>query len=73
MRLGRISAPTALPSRAERLQQALAARGVKVEAPSDYGRKPLEHVHSTDYLGECSKCSSEKNAFMDILAQTVTV
>ncbi len=50
MRLGRISAPTDLPSRAESLQQALAARGVKVEAPSDYGRKPLEHVHSTDYL-----------------------
>lgn len=50
MRLGRISAPTDLPSRAESLQGALAARGVRVEAPADYGRKPLEHVHSQDYL-----------------------
>ncbi|HAP24397.1 MAG TPA: histone deacetylase family protein, partial [Achromobacter sp.] len=30
MRLGRISAPTDLPSRAESLQHALAARGIKV-------------------------------------------
>lgn len=50
MRLGRITAPTDLPSRAESLQGALAARGIQVEAPADYGRKPLEHVHSTDYL-----------------------
>ncbi|QVQ29099.1 histone deacetylase family protein [Achromobacter deleyi] len=50
MRLGRISAPTDLPSRAESLQSALAARGIKVEAPADYGRKPLEHIHSQDYL-----------------------
>ncbi len=50
MRLGRITAPTDLPSRAESLQGALAARGIRVEAPADYGRKPLEHVHSTDYL-----------------------
>ncbi|SEK06060.1 histone deacetylase family protein [Achromobacter sp. NFACC18-2] len=50
MRLGRITAPTDLPSRAESLQGALAARGIPVEAPADYGRKPLEHVHSTDYL-----------------------
>jgi acetoin utilization deacetylase AcuC-like enzyme len=50
MRLGRLSAPTDLPSRAESLQGALAARGIPVEAPSDYGRKPLESIHSADYL-----------------------
>ncbi len=50
MRLGRISAPTDLPARAESLQNALAARGVDVQAPPDYGRKPLESVHSTQYL-----------------------
>ncbi|MGE8618777.1 MAG: histone deacetylase family protein [Achromobacter spanius] len=50
MRLGRLSAPTDLPSRAESLQSALAARGIAVEAPSDYGRKPLESIHSADYL-----------------------
>ena len=50
MRLGRLSAPTDLPSRAESLQGALAARGIKVEAPADYGRKPLESIHSADYL-----------------------
>ncbi|WMD22977.1 histone deacetylase family protein [Achromobacter seleniivolatilans] len=50
MRLGRISAPTDLPSRAESLQGALAARGITVQAPSDYGRKPLEGIHSADYL-----------------------
>ncbi|MGV2899997.1 histone deacetylase family protein [Achromobacter sp. AGC78] len=50
MRLGRLSAPTDLPSRAESLQGALAARGILVEAPSDYGRKPLESIHSADYL-----------------------
>jgi len=50
MRLGRLSAPTDLPSRAESLQGALAARGIKVEAPADYGRKPLESIHSADYM-----------------------
>ncbi|PJM88996.1 histone deacetylase family protein [Achromobacter ruhlandii] len=50
MRLGRISAPTDLPSRAHSLQGALGARGIAVEAPPDYGRQPLEAVHSTDYL-----------------------
>ncbi|MGE8636816.1 MAG: histone deacetylase family protein, partial [Achromobacter piechaudii] len=50
MRLGRLSAPTDLPSRAESLQGALASRGIKVEAPSDYGRKPLDSIHSADYL-----------------------
>ncbi|MGE8681081.1 MAG: histone deacetylase family protein [Achromobacter marplatensis] len=50
MRLGRLSAPTDLPSRAESLQGALASRGIKVEAPADYGRKPLESIHSADYL-----------------------
>lgn len=50
MRLGRISAPTDLPSRAHSLQGALAARGIAVEAPPDYGRQPLESIHSPDYL-----------------------
>lgn len=50
MRLGRISAPTDLPARAESLQGALAARGIRVQAPADYGRKPLQDIHSPDYL-----------------------
>lgn len=50
MRLGRISAPTDLPSRAHSLQGALVARGIAVEAPPDYGRQPLESIHSPDYL-----------------------
>ena len=50
MRLGRISAPTDLPSRAHSLQGALAARGIAVQAPPDYGRQPLEAIHSADYL-----------------------
>ena len=50
MRLGRISAPTDLPSRAHSLQGALAARGIAVETPPDYGRQPLEAIHSADYL-----------------------
>jgi acetoin utilization deacetylase AcuC-like enzyme len=50
MRLGRISAPTDLPARAESLQGALAARGIRVQAPADYGRKPLQDIHSRDYL-----------------------
>ena len=50
MRLGRISAPTDLPARAESLQSALAARGISVQAPADYGRKPLQDIHSPDYL-----------------------
>ena len=40
MRLGRISAPTDLPSRAGSLQAALAARGIAVQAPPDFGREP---------------------------------
>ena len=50
MRLGRISAPTDLPSRAGSLQAALAARGIAVQAPPDFGREPLLAVHSADYL-----------------------
>ncbi|CAB3703716.1 histone deacetylase family protein [Achromobacter aegrifaciens] len=50
MRLGRISAPTDLPARAESLHGALAARGIRVQAPADYGRKPLQDIHSRDYL-----------------------
>ncbi len=50
MRLGRICAPTDLPSRAESLRGTLAARGIAVETPPDYGRSPLADVHSPDYL-----------------------
>ena len=50
MRLGRISAPTDLPSRAGSLQAALAARGIAAQAPPDFGREPLLAVHSADYL-----------------------
>jgi acetoin utilization deacetylase AcuC-like enzyme len=50
MRLGRISKPTDLPSRAHALREALLARGISVDEPVDYGRAPLESVHSSDYL-----------------------
>ena len=50
MRLGRIAKPTDLPSRAHALRDALAARGIALEAPPEFGRAPLEAVHSTDYL-----------------------
>src|ERR1700710_304830 len=50
MRLGRLMKPTDLPSRAHALRDALHARGVMVEEPADYGRAPLEGVHSVDYL-----------------------
>ncbi len=50
MRLGRISKPTDLPSRAHALRDALALRGIALAEPEDYGRAPLEAVHSVDYL-----------------------
>jgi acetoin utilization deacetylase AcuC-like enzyme len=50
MRVGRISKPTDLPARAHALRDALAARGIALEEPKDYGREPLEAVHSVDYL-----------------------
>ncbi|MBO1111194.1 histone deacetylase family protein [Bordetella petrii] len=50
MRLGRLCAPTDTPARAQTLQAALAARGVPLQAPPDYGRGPLHGVHSPDYL-----------------------
>ncbi|ARP95642.1 histone deacetylase family protein [Bordetella genomosp. 13] len=50
MRVGRISKPTDVPARAETLRAMLAARGIAVEAPPDFGRAPLEGVHSADYL-----------------------
>ncbi|XAH21211.1 histone deacetylase family protein [Xylophilus sp. GW821-FHT01B05] len=50
MRLGRIRKPTDLPARAEALQSALEALGIPVSAPPEYGRAPLEQVHSSDYL-----------------------
>jgi acetoin utilization deacetylase AcuC-like enzyme len=50
MRLGRISKPTDLPARAHALRDALAGRGIALTTPPDYGRAPLEAVHSVDYL-----------------------
>jgi acetoin utilization deacetylase AcuC-like enzyme len=50
MRLGRLCKPTDLPARAHALQAALAAHGIAVATPPDYGRAPLETVHSADYL-----------------------
>src|SRR3546814_20805995 len=50
MRLGRLCAPTDTPARAQALHAVLAARGVPVQAPPDYGRGPLHGVHSPDYL-----------------------
>lgn len=50
MRLGRIHKPADLPTRPLALRSALAARGIQVSNPADYGRAPLETVHSADYL-----------------------
>ena len=50
MRAGRISTPTDVPARAETLRATLAARGITLAAPPDYGRAPLDGVHSTAYL-----------------------
>ncbi|CAN7155931.1 histone deacetylase family protein [Variovorax sp. LjRoot130] len=50
MRLGRISKPADLPTRAHALRDALAARDIELVQPRDYGRAPLEGVHSADYL-----------------------
>ncbi|OZI74356.1 histone deacetylase family protein [Bordetella genomosp. 12] len=50
MRLGRISAPTDVPARAETLRSQLQARGIRVESPPDFGREPLAGVHSEAYL-----------------------
>lgn len=50
MRVGRLCEPTDVPARAAALQRALAARSIAVSAPPDYGRAPLEAVHSPAYL-----------------------
>ena len=50
MRLGKICAPTDLPARAETLQATLIRRGIAIEAPPDFGRAPLDGVHSPHYL-----------------------
>jgi len=50
MRLGRLRAPADLPGRAQALRDMLAARGIAVQSPPDYGRGPLHGVHSPDYL-----------------------
>ena len=50
MRLGRISKPTDLPTRAEALMATLATRGISVSVPPEAGRAALEQVHSSDYL-----------------------
>ena len=50
MRLGRIAKPTDLPTRAEALNRTLAAHGINVVEPQDYGFEPLTRVHSADYL-----------------------
>lgn len=50
MRLGRICKPTDLPDRAHALRGTLQAHGIEVASPPDYGRAPLEGVHSADYL-----------------------
>ena len=50
MRLGRISKPTDLPSRAHALRDALSLRGIALAEPAEYGRAPLEGVHSPHYI-----------------------
>ncbi len=50
MRLGVIRKPTDLPTRAEALHHALDTCAIPVSVPPDYGRAPLEGVHSIDYL-----------------------
>jgi len=50
MRAGRLCEPTDVPARAAALQRALDARGIELATPPDYGRAPLETVHSPAYL-----------------------
>lgn len=50
MRAGRLCEPTDVPARAAALQGALAGRGIALATPPDYGRAPLEAVHSPAYL-----------------------
>ena len=50
MRVGRIHKPADVPARAEALKQALAAHGVVMQEPEDFGRAPLEKVHAPHYL-----------------------
>ncbi|MCT9126605.1 histone deacetylase family protein [Cupriavidus gilardii] len=50
MRAGRLCEPTDVPARAAALQAALAARGIDLAVAPDYGRAPLEAVHSAAYL-----------------------
>lgn len=50
MRVGRLCKPTDVPARAEVLRTLLAARGIPLEAPADYGRAPLADIHNDAYL-----------------------
>ncbi|MGO4812025.1 histone deacetylase family protein [Cupriavidus sp. 2MCAB6] len=50
MRAGRLCEPTDVPARAHALQRALAGRGIALAEPADFGRAPLEAVHSPAYL-----------------------
>lgn len=50
MRLGRLHRPADVPARAEALRDTLMALGLTLELPPEVGRRPLEAVHSADYL-----------------------
>ena len=50
MRVGRISAPTDVPSRVDSLLAALAELGIAAEAPADHGKAPVASIHDGAYL-----------------------
>ncbi|MXQ10778.1 histone deacetylase family protein [Microvirga makkahensis] len=50
MRVGRISAPTDLPSRTDALLGALRSHGIEPEMPADYGISPALTIHKQHYL-----------------------
>ncbi|WPB55152.1 histone deacetylase family protein [Xylophilus sp. GOD-11R] len=65
MRLGRIAKPTDLPARAEALMATLGRRGIAVTESPDFGRTPLEQVHSADYLDYLASAYERWQALRD--------
>lgn len=47
---GRLVAPFEVPERAERMARGLAALGLTVDEPEDYGIGPIEKVHADHYV-----------------------
>ncbi len=50
MQIGRVVAPKDLPVRTEMLLGTLAARGIGVERPAEYGLEPILAVHAPQYV-----------------------